>query len=473
MHWAHRVADRFPDGQLYVNLRGFDPAGRATRRGAARIPGRPGRPADRIPADLDAQAGLYRSLLAGRRMLVVLDNAARRRPGPAAAARHAGCLVVVTSRNRLTGLVAADGARPMAVEVCPRRRPATCSPAGSATGRAAEPAPPTNHPRCAGLPLALAIAAARAVAHPTFPPPVAADLAQARSVWTRWPPTIPPAASGWCSPGPTALTPDAAYSGSWGYIRAPTSPPRPRPACRRLRPGRDLLSALVGVNLISEHLPGRYAFHDLLRAYAIEQSNARGRRHGTASGRAAHRRALPAQRPRGRRPALPARRPGTSTPSAGVTRNHSRTWTGALAWFTAEHHVLLSIIDLAAAAGTGTRGVAVAAAVTTYLDFQGHWADLAAVRPRRPDCRHQACQPDPRGLEPTVTLGLSASRLAHFTDADEHYHRALADFHALDDPIGQAHTHLDLGLAPAPTAPRPAGADPRRAGTHPVSGRRR
>jgi transcriptional regulator with XRE-family HTH domain len=118
LHWAHLVADRFPDGRLYVDLQGFHPerppvTGADAVRSlldALRVP------ADRVPDSCDAQAALYRTRLAGKRMLVVLDNA-----------RDAGqvrpllpgtpeCLVVVTSRNQLTGLVAIEGARPLPLE---------------------------------------------------------------------------------------------------------------------------------------------------------------------------------------------------------------------------------------------------------------------------------------------------------------------------------------------------------------------
>src|SRR5262249_49760659 len=115
VHWAHRVAGRYPDGQLYVNLRGYDPSGQAVQPAdiirdfldALRVP------PHQIPVGPAARAGLYRSVLAGRRMLVLLDNA--RDAGQVAPLLPGtpGCLVVVTSRDHLPGLVMTYGAHPL------------------------------------------------------------------------------------------------------------------------------------------------------------------------------------------------------------------------------------------------------------------------------------------------------------------------------------------------------------------------
>ncbi len=166
MHWAHSVVARFPDGQLYVNLRGFDPGERVMDPADA-VRGfldALGVPHERIPSGLDAQAALYRSLLAGKRILVLLDNARDAEHVRPLLPATPGAVAVVTSRNQLTGLLAAEGARPVTLDVLPE------SEARDLFGRrlgadrtAAEPqAVDDIIAACARLPLALAITAARA-----------------------------------------------------------------------------------------------------------------------------------------------------------------------------------------------------------------------------------------------------------------------------------------------------------------------
>lgn len=117
MHWAHRVRDRFPDGQLFVNLRGFDPTGTAmpTSEAIRRFLDALAVPDQRIPADPDSQVDLFRTLLADKRMLILLDNARDTDQVRPLVPGAPGCLVVVTSRNTLTGLVAADDAYPLSL----------------------------------------------------------------------------------------------------------------------------------------------------------------------------------------------------------------------------------------------------------------------------------------------------------------------------------------------------------------------
>jgi transcriptional regulator with XRE-family HTH domain len=170
LHWAHLVADRFPDGQLYLNLRGFDPSGKpvhpvmALRSMLAALEV----PAERIPSELEAQASLYRSLLARRRVLLVLDNASdvgQVRPLLPGGPR---CLVVVTSRRRLAGLVAAEGAHSLELDVLSdsEARELLSQRLGAERLEAETDATAELLGLCAGLPLALAIAAARISARP-------------------------------------------------------------------------------------------------------------------------------------------------------------------------------------------------------------------------------------------------------------------------------------------------------------------
>jgi tetratricopeptide (TPR) repeat protein len=173
VHWAHRVADQFPDGQVYVNLRGFDPNGSATTPAEA-VRGfldALGVPTERVPTDLAAQVGLYRSLVADRRLLVLLDNARDADQVRTLLPGGVGCVVVTTSRDRLTSLVAAEGAHPLMLDVLNAHEARELLVVRLGQERvSAEPfAAEEIAARCARLPLALTLVAARGAVHPDFP----------------------------------------------------------------------------------------------------------------------------------------------------------------------------------------------------------------------------------------------------------------------------------------------------------------
>jgi hypothetical protein len=112
VHWAHQVAQCFPDGQLAVNLRGFDPSGTPMTAAEAirACLDSLGVTAAQLPVGLAAQVALYRSLLAGKPLLVLLDNARDEEHVRLLLPGSSTCLVVITSRTQLTGLAATDGA---------------------------------------------------------------------------------------------------------------------------------------------------------------------------------------------------------------------------------------------------------------------------------------------------------------------------------------------------------------------------
>jgi hypothetical protein len=173
VHWAHRVRDRFPDGQLYVNLRGFDPGSAAVDPDKAlrHFLSALGTPPELMPHDLDTRVGLYRSLRAGRRMLVVLDNARDAEHVRSLLPGVAGCCVVVTSRRSLMGLVAAEGAQPLTLDLLSpeESRLMLAARLGEARLAAEGEAATELVALCARLPLALAALAARAATDPQLP----------------------------------------------------------------------------------------------------------------------------------------------------------------------------------------------------------------------------------------------------------------------------------------------------------------
>jgi DNA-binding SARP family transcriptional activator len=251
VHWAHRVARRFPGGQLYVNLGGFDPSSSPVTPGEA-IRGflsALGVPADCFPASLAAQAGLYRSLLAGRQMLILLDNARDEQQVRPLLPGSQGCLVLVTSRNQLAGLAAAENASLLSLDVLPPAEARQMLAVRLGGQRSAtEPGAVTEiTDLCARLPLALAVAAARAAAMPSG----------ALMSWTQ---VIQPSASVPYSPGPisssTPLPPGC--SGCSACTPGLTSarwPPPAWPGWNPLRPGRLLTSSSVPICSPSSRRP--------------------------------------------------------------------------------------------------------------------------------------------------------------------------------------------------------------------------
>ena len=289
VHWARRAAGRFPDGQLYVNLRGYDAEGAAIT--AAEVTGwflvALGVPAGQIPADAQARSGLYRSVLAGRRVLIVLDNARDAEQVRPLLPGSPGCLVVVTSRSALAGLAAAEGARPLRLGPLGAEQGVRLLAARLGPERvAAEPGAVTELiSRCGHLPLALAVMAARAAADPGLALGVLAGqlagAADAEATAT--------ASGGGAGPGPLDVleTGDPATSLgqllSWSHrqLCAPTAhmfallgvhcgPDVTVPAAAslagmsRAEAGRAL-AELADASLAAEHRPGRYVLHDLVR----------------------------------------------------------------------------------------------------------------------------------------------------------------------------------------------------------------
>ena len=451
VHWAHRAVDRFPDGQLYVNLRGYGPDDVVPTQEAVRgFLDAFGTPSDDVPSGLTAQLNLYRSLLAGKRVLILLDNArdaAQVRPLLPAAP---GCVVVVTSRNPLRGLVTADGARPIALDLL--SEPEAAQLLSRRVGRdrlsGHSAAVHTIVDRCQRLPLALAVVAGRLVSEPRLAvPTVAGDLAAA---------------------GMAAFTSDDEQTDlrsvfSWSYrilsshaarlFRLLSLPPGPDvstmaagalagPVTESLDGGIDgLLAELLRTQLLVERAPGRFVMHDLLRSYAADLAR---RTDDPADLQAARARLLDVHLLRAAAASHllePFREPVDEVPPAVFADVDE-----AGAWLAAERANLITLVRMAAATGLAGRAWRLAWALTTYLQRHGHLFDLLQAQEAALAAAGRAG--DAAG-EMHAHRGLSRAlfRLERYDDSRPHLHAALDLAIELDDVIGQARARHGLGYA--------------------------
>ncbi|WP_435178811.1 ATP-binding protein [Actinacidiphila sp. bgisy145] len=280
LHWAHQVKEYFPDGQLFVDLRGYDPGEPVTAAQALhRFLRALGVAAAEVPTEVDDAAGMYRSLLADRRVLVFLDNAATVSQVRPLLPGGGGSLVIITSRSRLAGLSVRDGAHRITLGTLPEAEAVALLRAVTRGCRPEDDADELAELAhlCACLPLALRIAAERATSHPHMRlGELISDLRDESALWDAL---------------STGIDEEAEAIRSvftWSYRALPAHSARlfrllglhptgefslpAAAALGELPPSRtrQLLDDLVGAHLLEQTAPDRFQFHDLLRAYATD-----------------------------------------------------------------------------------------------------------------------------------------------------------------------------------------------------------
>jgi DNA-binding SARP family transcriptional activator/Tfp pilus assembly protein PilF len=457
LRWAHRAAGEYPDGALYVDLRGFGPNPPLTPAGvlAGFLRGLGADPAE-LPQDADQLAGQYRTRLAGRRLLIVLDNAGSADQVRPLLPGASGSQVIVTSRDSLAGLVARDGVHRLDLDRLPRPaalrlfgqlvgRPGAAAVAGADAGVDAgvDAAAVELVELCVRLPLALRIAAELAVSRRGTPlPELVAELRAGQ---------LDALAAG----GDPATAVRAVLS--WSYRHLPVAAAR---AFRLigLHPGRELdayaVAALAGATLPEAreligtlargHLvepagSGRFRQHDLLRAYAAELAAADPERAGALDRLldyclAATSAAMDGWAPyeRDRRPRVPpATTPVPAFPEATAGE-----------WLDAERANLIAV----ALAIPDPRVGALAATLHRYLDTGGWYVDALAVHTAA-----VALAAGPERARALCDLGVIHWRVEDYPAALDHYQRALSlardrhdrttEIRALNN-VGLVHEHL-------------------------------
>jgi DNA-binding SARP family transcriptional activator/tetratricopeptide (TPR) repeat protein len=453
MQWAHRVADRFPDGQLHVNLRGYDP-GQPVSAGYA-LAGflrSLGVAEQDIPAETPERAARYRSLLAGRRMLIMIDNAADAEQVRPLLPGSPSCVTVVTSRDALAGLVARDGARRLDLGLPPPAEAVGLLRVLIGERAYAEPeATVTLAGYCARLPLALRVAAERAAASP------AASLAEVTSELADQqerldvldaagdPLTAVRAVFSWSV---RHLDDQAARAfrllglhpgGDFDVYAAAAL------TDTTLRQARWRLNRLARAHLIQPAGTGRYGLPDLLRAYAADQAadqDSEPERRAALTRLLDHYLATAAVaagtlfRADPDQPALPQ----SAGPMPPVTSPAA-----ALAWLDAQRSALVAVAAHAADHGWPGHAIGLAATIFRYPDV-GHFTDAAAMHSH---ARRAAAQAGDRAAEAAALTMLGAAEAAQgrLRQATSHLGQALALCRADGDRIGEARALGHLGMA--------------------------
>jgi tetratricopeptide (TPR) repeat protein len=457
LYWGHRVADRFPDGQLYVNLRGADPSGLVVPPIDALYGFLEalGIAPERIPSTLAARAALYRSVLAGKRILVVLDNAGNAEQVRSLLPGTPGSLVLATSRSQLTSLVATEGAHWLNLGLFSPMEARRLLERSVGAARLAGQSGPVDEiiSHCAGLPLALTIVAARAATNPGYPLSTLSE--ELRDAGGRL-----DALDGGDS------TTDVRSVLSWSYQKLPAAvaqmfrlvslnPAGDISAATAaslagvaVRDSRRMLTELTREYLLTEHWPGRFTWHDLVRVYASELLHL----HDSENQREqAIRRLLDHYGSAATTASLlvfPHRRDVLELPpvAAGVATMSFGDIDEAQSWLSAENSAILAAIDQAAARGLDGHAHQLACAVSVFYARAGRWQELGRAQRIAVDAAQRLGE---RGAQAHAhrNAGLAAVEGGDYGLGEAHYDAALALFDAAGDHSGTAQTHLGCSRA--------------------------
>ncbi|WP_165521917.1 AfsR/SARP family transcriptional regulator [Micromonospora zingiberis] len=471
VHLAHQLVDLYPDGQLYIDLQGFHPRGKAVEPldVLGCFLGSIGVPEKNLPHSLDARLGMARSYLAGRRVLIVLDNARDTEQVRPLLPGSADCLVLVTSRNRLDGLATAYGAHLVSMDVLSpgeaRSFLLSCIGAVVTVGDDVTPndiveqsgqLPPILDEiaeLCGRLPLALALVAGRALEHPDRGlTDIARELRAAQG-------TLDGFAA---HTNETDLR--AIFSWSYQLLSAPAAQlfrllslragrEISLPAIASLvglpmRQCRDLVGELVRTSLLSQRGPGRYGSHDLIRSYARElchEFDAEPVRRAALRRLHQHYR-LSAYRASGF--VTPYARTFTIDRTDGVVVADLADATDAIRWLSTERKVLEVVIQRLVDAGETGPAWQLALAVWDFLETYGWWHDWTDTLSR---CLAAADAAGDRlgGIQVRRGLAGALRALEDHDQAQRHLIDALELAVAANDVAEQAASHRDLGQVTA------------------------